>query len=145
MKPSTYERVFFRADHGTYIDSVLRKIYDACKATRSTPSNCDGGLADHVSKRQPDLATRMMLEQASRTSKGDYEPSALLRLSLGCIDRAVEPITEFVSVRERSVHSGDFQTLSVRDVDPTAYDGVRAIIDDGCNSCSSRTCMATEC
>ena len=88
------------ADHGTHIDSVLREIYDG-----STPSNCDGGLEDHVTKRQPDLATRMMLEQASLSSNGDYDHSTTLQLSLDGIDRAVEPITESVSVRERSTHS----------------------------------------
>ena len=51
----------YHADHGTYIDSVLREIYDAYKAARSTPSTCNGGPADHVPKRQFDLATRMML------------------------------------------------------------------------------------
>ena len=75
-----------------------------------------------------------MLEQASLSSNGDYEQSTILQLSLDCLDRTVEPITEFVSVRERSMHPEDNQTLSVRDVDPTAYDGVWAIIDDGCIS-----------
>ena len=133
---SLHTKGFYHAYHGTYIDSVLREIYDAYKAARSTPSNCDGGHADHVPKRQFDLATRMMLEQASLSSNGDYEQSTILQLSLDCIDRAVEPITEIVSVRERSMHPEDNQTLSLRDVDPTAYDGVWAIIDDGCNSCS---------
>ena len=130
------ERIFC-ADHGTYIDSVLREIYDAYEAARSTSSHCGGGLADRVPKRQPDLATRMMLEQASFSSNcGDYEQSTILQLSLGCIDRAVESITKFVSVRERSTHSEDDITLSLRDVDSTADDGVWAILDDGCNSCS---------
>ena len=40
---SLQTRGIYRADHGTYIDSVLRGIYDAYKAARSTPSNCDGG------------------------------------------------------------------------------------------------------
>ena len=66
-KQSTYERDFC-ADHGTYIDSVLREIYDAYGAARSTSSNCGGGRADRVPKRQPDFATRMMLEQASFSS-----------------------------------------------------------------------------
>ena len=34
------------------------------------------------------------------------------------------------------MHPEDNQTFSLRHVDPTAYDGVWAIIDDGCNSCS---------
>lgn len=61
------------ADHGTYIDSVQREFYDAYMAACSTPSNCDGGLEDHVPKRQFDLATRMMSEQASLSSTWDYE------------------------------------------------------------------------
>ena len=77
-----------------------------------------------------------MLEQASRSLNGNYEQSTILQLSRDCIYRAVEPITEFVSVRERSKHSEDNQTLILRDVDPAAYDGVWAIIHDGCNSCS---------
>ena len=124
------------ADHGTYSDSVLREIYDAFKSARSTPSNCDGRLADHVLKRQPDLATNMTSEQASLSLKGYYEQSTILQLSLVCICQAVEPIIEFVSIRVRSMHSDDNQTLSRRDVGPTAHDGVWAIIDDGCNSCS---------
>ena len=56
--------------------------------------------------------------------------------SLDCIDRAVESVTEFVSAHERFMHSEDNETLILRDVDITAYDGVWAIIDDGCNSCS---------
>ena len=75
-----------------------------------------------------------MLEQASRSFNGNYEQSTILQLSWDCIYRAVEPITEFVSVRERSKHSEDNQTLILRDVDPAAYDGVWAIIHDGCNS-----------
>ena len=71
---------------------------------------CDGGLADRVLKRQPDLATRMMLEQASFSSNGSHKQSTILQLSLDCIDRGVESITEFVSVRERSMHSEVNQT-----------------------------------
>ena len=132
---SLHTKGIYCADHGTFIDSVLREIYDAYKAARSRPSNCDGDPAHHVLKRQPDLATKMMSEQASLSSNGNYEQSTILLLSLDCIDQAVEPITEFVLVRERSMHSEDNQTLCSRDVDPTAYDGVWAIIDDGCNSC----------
>ena len=77
-----------------------------------------------------------MMEQPSLSSNVDYGQSTILQLSLGCIDRAVEPITEFVSVRERPMHPEDNQTLCLRDVDLTAYDGVWAIIDDRCNSCS---------
>ena len=114
---SLHLKGIYRADYGT-IDSVLREIYDADEATRSTSSKCDSGLADRVPKRQPDLATRMMLEQASFSSNGDYEQSTLLQLSLDCIDRAIEPITEFVSVRERSMHV-DYTT---------AYEGVWSTI-----------------
>ena len=39
-------------------------------------------------------------------------------------------------VRKRSTHFEDNQTLSLRDVDPAAYEGVSAIIDDGCSGCS---------
>ena len=62
-KNSLHTEGIYLADHGTYIDSVLREIYDAYKAARSRPSNCDGELADHVLKRQPDQATKMMSEQ----------------------------------------------------------------------------------
>ena len=120
----------------TDIDSVLREIHDAYEAACSTSSNCDGEFADRVPKRQPDLATRMMLEQASVSSNGDYEQSTIFQFSLDCIDRAVESITELVSIRERPMHSEDNQTPSLRAVDLVAYDDDRAIIDDGCNSCS---------
>ena len=40
---SLHTKGIYCADHGTYIDSVLREIYDAYKAARSTPPNCDGG------------------------------------------------------------------------------------------------------
>ena len=104
-------------------------------------SKCDGGLAYRVPKRQTDLATIMMLEQASFSPNGDCEQSTILQLSLDCIDRAVESITGLVSIRVRSMHTEDNQTLSLRDVDPTAHDGVWAIIEDGCNGCSrNRAC-----
>ena len=89
-----------------------------------------------MTKRQPDLATRMMLEEASLSSNGDYEKSTSLQFSLDFIDRAFESITELVSIRVRFIHSKDNQTLCLRDVDPIACDGVWAIIDDGCNCCS---------
>ena len=63
------------ADHGTYTNSVQREFYDAYMAACSTQSNCDGGLEDHVPKRQFDLATRMMSEQASLSSTGDITNS----------------------------------------------------------------------
>ena len=37
---SLHTKWIFRADHGT-TDSVLREIYDAFEATRSTSSKCD--------------------------------------------------------------------------------------------------------
>ena len=75
-----------------------------------------------------------MIEQASFPSNEDYEQSTIFQLFLDCIDQAVESTTELVSIRVRFMHSKDNQTLSSRDVDSTAYDGVWAIIDDGCSS-----------
>ena len=130
-----------RVDRGTCIDSTLREIYDAHKAARSALSNRDGGLTDRVlkdtkiTKRQLDIAERMMLEQVSLLSNGDYKQSTMLQLHLDCVDRAAESTTASVSIRERLMHSEDYETLSLRAVDPMAYDGVRAIIDDGWNSC----------
>ena len=72
----------------TYIDSVSREIFYALEATRSASSNRDEELADRVSryttitKQQIDLATRMMLEQVSRLSDGDYEQSMAIQLFL---------------------------------------------------------------
>ena len=86
-------------------------IYDAAKPARSTSSNCDGGLSDRVPKRQPDLATRMMLEQASSSPNGDYGQSTMFQLFLDCIDRAVESSTELVSIRVRFMHSEDNQCI----------------------------------
>ena len=77
-----------------------------------------------------------MLEQASLSSNEDYEHPTILQLSLDGIHRALEPITESVSVRERSTHPEDNHTLSLRDVVHTTFDVVWAIIDDGCDSCS---------
>ena len=138
---SLHTKGIYRVDRGTYIDSALREIYGAYKVARSASSNRDRGLADHVlkdtaiRKRQPDLATRMVLEQDSLVSSGNYKQPTILRLPLDFVDHAVESITACVSVRERSVHSEDNQTLSLRKVDPIADDGVWAIIDDGCNCC----------
>ena len=141
-KKSPHTKGMNCADNETCIDSVLREIYDTHKAALPMPSNRDGVLANYVpkdsvkTKRQPDLATRRMLEQASPSSNGDYEQSTTFQFHLDCIDRAVESITELVSIRVRCRYSDDNHTLSLRDVDPTAYDGVWAIVDDGCNSCS---------
>ena len=98
-------------------------------------------LADRVSrdttitKQQIDLATRMMLEQASRLSDGDYGQSMMVPLFLHCVDRATASSTAFVSFREQPTHFKDNQTLNLRVVDPIADAGVWAIRDDGCNSC----------
>ena len=77
----------------------------------------------------------MVLEQDSLLSIGNDEQPTILQLPLDFVDHAAESITASVSVRTRSVHSEDNQTLSLRDVDPIAEDGVWAIIDDGCNCC----------
>ena len=107
---SLHTKGIYRVDRGTYIDSALREIYDAYKAVRSASSNRDRVLADH--------------EQDSLLSNGDYKKPTILQLPLDCVDHAAESITASVSVRERSMHSEDNQTLSLRDVDPIADDGV---------------------
>ena len=134
---SAHTRKTYCVDCGTYIDSVPREIYNVLEATRSASSNRDEELANRVlkdtkiTKRQLDLATRLMLEHVSRLSDGNYEQSAMVKLFLDCVD---ESSTAFVSFRERPMHFDDNQTLSLRVVDPIADDGVWAIIDDGCNS-----------
>ena len=90
-----------------------------------------------ITKRQLDLATRLMLEQVSRLSDGDYEQSAVVQLSLDCVDRATDPSTAFVSSREQPIHFTDNQTLRLRVVDPIAEDRVWAIVDDGCDGCGN--------
>ena len=101
-------------------------------ASGSASSNRREGLTDRVlkdttiTKRQLDLAARMMLEQVSLLSNGDYKQSTMLQLHLDCVDRATESTTAFVSIRERPVHSEDNQTPSLRAVDPVADDGVWA-------------------
>ena len=76
-------------DCGTYIDSVPREILNALEATRSASSNRSEELADWesrdttITKKQIDLATRMMLEQVSRLSDGDYEQSMMVQLFPG--------------------------------------------------------------
>ena len=57
----------------------------------------------------------------------------MVQLFLDCVDRATVPSIAFVSFRKRPMHYDENQTLSLRDVDPIADDGVWAIIDDGCN------------
>ena len=66
---SLHTKGIYCDDHETNIDSFLREIYDAYEAALPLPSNRDGRLANYVpkdtvkTKRPPDLATRMMLEQ----------------------------------------------------------------------------------
>ena len=117
------------------------EIFNAIETPRSASSNRNEELADRVSRdtttteQQIDLATRMMLEQVSRLSDGDCEPSMTVQLFLGCIDRATASSTAFVSFWEQPMHFNDDQTLSLRVVDPFADEGVWAIFDDGCNRC----------
>ena len=128
-------------DCGTYIDSVPREIFNAIEATRSASSNRNEELAHRVSrdttvtKQQIDLATRLMLEQVSRLSDGDYEQSVMVQFFLDCIDRATASSTAFVSFRRQPLHFKDNQTLNLRVVDPIADERVWATKYDGCNSC----------
>ena len=124
------------------MDAVPFEFFNALEATRSASSNRNNEeLADRVTsdttitKQQIDPATRMMLDQVSRLSDGDYEQSMAIQLVLDCVDRASSPSTAFVSFWEQPMHFNDNQTLSLRVVDPIADEGVSAIADDGCNSC----------
>ena len=136
-----HTRKTYCVDCGRYIDSVPREIFNAIEATRSASSNRNEELAGRVSrdttitKPQIDLATRMMLEQISRLSDGDYEQSMMVQLFLDCVDRATASSTAIVSFREQPMHFKDNQTLNLPEVDPIAGEGVWAIEDDGCNSC----------
>ena len=138
---NAHTRKTYCVDCGTYIDSVPREIFNVLEATRSASSNRNEELADRVTsdttitKQQIDPATRMMLDQVSRLSDGDYDQSMAIQLVLDCVDRASSPSTAFVSFREQPMHFNDNQTLSLRVVDPIADEGVSAIADDGCNSC----------
>ena len=142
---NAHTRRTYCLDCGTYIDSVPREIYNILEAARSATSNRNEQLADRVlkdrtiTKRQLDLATRLMLEQVSRLSDGDYEQSAMVQLFLDCFDRASVPSTAFVSFREQPMRFNDNQTWSLRVVDPVADEQVWAIIDDRCNSCCHGT------
>ena len=144
----TYHRVSnahtpktYCVDCGTCIDSVPREIFDALETTRSASSNCNQELADRamkdttIQKQQIDLATRMMLDQISRLSDGDYAQSTEIQLFLDCVARATASSTAFVSFREQAMHFTDYQTVNLRVVDPIAHEGVWEMIDDGCNSC----------
>ena len=63
----------------------MLEIYNSIEATRSASSISDEELVDLVledptiTKRQLDFATRLMLEQVSRLSDGDYEKSAMVQ------------------------------------------------------------------
>ena len=98
-------------------------------------------LADRVSRdttitnQQIDLAIRLMLQQVSRPSDGDYDQSVMVQRLLDCGDRTTASSIAFVSFREQPMHFHDNQTRSLRVVDPIAVEGVWATIDDGCNSC----------
>ena len=138
---NAHTRKTYCVDCRTFNDSVPREIFNALEATRSASSNRDEELADQVSKdttitkQQIDLATRMMLEQVSRVSDGDYEQSMRVQLFLDCVDRATASSTACVSFGEQPMQIKDNQTLNLRVVDPIVHEGVWSIIDDGCNSC----------
>ena len=138
---NAHTRKTYCVDCGTHIGSVPRVLFNALEATRSASSNRNEELADRVSrdtkitKQQIDLATRVMLDQVSRVSDGDYEQSMMVQLFLDCVDRATASSTAIVSFREQPMHFKDNQTLNLPVVDPIAGEGVWAIKDDGCNSC----------
>ena len=110
---NAHTRKTYCVDCGTYIDSVPREIYIALEATRAASANRGEELANRVlkdttiTKRQLDLATRLMLEQLSPLSDGDHEQSAMFQLFLDYVNRATEPSTAVVSFREQSMHSND--------------------------------------
>ena len=106
---ATHTRARHTVSTGIYIDSVLLEIHSALETTRSASSNLNEELADRVSrdtitKQQIDLATRLMLEQVSRLSDGDYDQSVAIQLFLDCIDR-VKPRHQLLLFRsERNPH-----------------------------------------
>ena len=63
-----------------------------------------------IMKRQLDLAARMMLEQVSLLSNGDYKQSTMFQVSIGL--RAAESTSAFVSIRERPMH--DEQSMAIQ-------------------------------
>ena len=138
---NTHTRKTYCVDCGTYIDFVPREIYNTLEVARSASSNRNEEHAGRVvkdttiTKRQLDLATRLMLEQVSRFADGDDEQTAMVQLFLDCVDRATVPSTGFVSFREQPMHFNDNKTLSLRVGDPNADESVWATIDDGCNTC----------
>ena len=130
----------FCVHFGTNIDSVQPENHNVLAATRAS-STRDEALTNRVltnmtiTKRQLDLATTLMLEQVSRLSDGDYEQSAMVQLFLDRLESTAEQATAFVSFREQPMNFKDNQTLNLRVADPIEDEGVRANIDDGCNSC----------
>ena len=76
-----HTRKTYCVDGGIYIDSVPREIFNVLEATRSASADRDEELSNFVlkdttiTKRQLDHATRLMLEQVSRLSHGNYEQS----------------------------------------------------------------------
>ena len=134
-------RKTYCVDCCTYIDSVPRQIVNTLEAARSASPKRVEELASRVqkvatiTKRQLDLATRLMLEHVSPLSDADFVQSAMVQLFLDCADRATEPSTDFIPFRDRPMDFDDNQALSLRVVDPFADDGVWAIIDEECSSC----------
>ena len=134
-------RKTYCVDCGTYIDTVPREIFNALEATRSASSNRNEELTDRetrdttITKQHIDLATRMMLDQVSRLSDGDYGQSMVIQLFLDCVYRATASSTAFASFREEPMNFNDNQTLSLQVVDPIADERVWANFDDGRNSC----------
>ena len=61
--------------------------------------------------------------------------SMVIRLFLNYINRVTASSTAFVSFRDEPMHFNNYQTLSLRVVDPIADVGVWAIKDGECNSC----------
>ena len=98
---------------------MLKRKHVQCRQTATTArKRCAEGYGDD------EATTRFsdkndVLEQASFPS-----------------NRRLRTITELVSIRVRFIHSKDDQTLSLRYVDPIAYDGAWSIIDERCNCCS---------
>ena len=138
---NAHTRKTYCVDCGTNIDSVPREILNSLEATRPASSNRNEELAHRMTrnttimKQQIDLATRMMLEQISRLSDGDYVQSMVIPLFLVSVDRATASSTASVSFQEQPMHFKDDQTLNLRVVDRIGDEGVSAIIVDGCNSC----------
>ena len=134
---NAHRRKTYCVDCGTYIDSVPREIYIALETSRSASSKRDDELANRVlentkiTKRQLDLATRLMLEQVARLSDGNYEQSAMVQIFLDCVDRTTEPSTACVLFREQPMHFNDNQTLNLRVVDLIADEGFGRLLMTG--------------